>query len=506
MNRRILIQVTAPTVVIGLLLFGACLVSAWYINRLQANMSTILSKNVASLRAAQQLEISLRQLRFHCFLHLIDPDEALLKEISLDHQNFEEWLERAKQAAHTAEEEALIRSIEEGYDRYHAGQRDQEALSRLRAEVEQAGPQRDYSKLAEAHPIRHVVDPCRELLRLNEDAMEKTSQETERISQMLRLAMVLLGLVGPISGLVIGYGIARGLSRSIYELSVHVQDITQRLDQDVGSVSMSRNGDIQGLDKQLQQVVQRVTVVVQRLQSQQREMIRAQQLSAVGQLAASVAHEVRNPLTGVKMLVESALRSQNRKPLTMDDLRVIHGEIVRLEQTVQDFLDFSRLPKPQRSPCDLREVVSQAVELIRARARQQKVEVEIRNSVKSLSAHVDRGQLCTVLVNLLINALDAMPSGGRLQIDVTGSTEGEAQFVVTDTGEGIPPEMVDCLFTPFTSTKETGTGLGLTISQRIVEEHGGRITVANRPEGGARFTVILPTTGDEVSHANALGH
>src|SRR5262249_39238662 len=150
-------------------------------------------------------------------------------------------------------------------------------------------------------------------------------------------AMLLLGIIGPISGLVCGYGIALGLSRSIYQLSVRVQDISQRLEQDVGSVSIAPGGDIQNLDRQLQHVVRRVEEVAQRLQRHQRDMLRAEQLSAVGQLAASVAHEVRNPLTSVKMLVEAALRAQRRRPLSEDDLQVMHGEIVRLEQTVQNF-------------------------------------------------------------------------------------------------------------------------------------------------------------------------
>ena len=88
-----------------------------------------------------------------------------------------------------------------------------------------------------------------------------------------------------------------------------------------------------------------------------------------------MAHEVRNPLTAIKMLVEAALRPHNRKPLTPEDLQVIHGEIARLEQTVQSFLDFARLPTPRRTACDLREVIAQAIELVRARARQQGVEI-----------------------------------------------------------------------------------------------------------------------------------
>src|SRR5438094_457757 len=168
--------------------------------------------------------------------------------------------------------------------------------------------------------------------------------------------MVLLGLLGPAGGLIVGYGIARALSRSIYQLSVRVRDMAHRLEQDVASVSIEADGDLDSLDRQLQHVVRQVEEVAERQQKHQREMVRAEQLATVGQLAAGVAHEVRNPLTSVKMLVEVALRSDNRKPLTIDDLRVIHREIVRLEQTTQGLLDFARLPAPQRTACDLREL------------------------------------------------------------------------------------------------------------------------------------------------------
>src|SRR5204863_1094128 len=127
----------------------------------------------------------------------------------------------------------------------------------------------------------------------------------------------------------------------------------------------------------LAHVLRRVSEVGERLRRQTDEVLRAQQLSAVGQLAASVAHEVRNPLMSMKMLVEAALRDHKPRPFTPDNLRIVHGEILRLEQTVQGLLDFARPPKLKKQPCDLRSVVGQAVELIRARARQQKVNVEM---------------------------------------------------------------------------------------------------------------------------------
>jgi signal transduction histidine kinase len=206
------------------------------------------------------------------------------------------------------------------------------------------------------------------------------------------------------------------------------------------------------------------------------------------------------------MLVESALRSRNPTPLNAEDLRVIHGEVARLEQTVQGFLDFARLPAPQRCRCDLRDLVTQARDLVRGRAQQQSVAVTLHGLEQPAVGCVDRGQFSTVLVNLLLNALDAMPQGGRLDVELTAQASGAVRLAVSDTGAGIPAEMADRLFTPFATTKPTGTGLGLSISSRILEEHGGRITASNRPEGGACFLITVPPPPPEENHADLAGH
>jgi signal transduction histidine kinase len=486
MNRRILIQVATPAVLIGLLLCGACLVSAWHVNRLQAGLSNILAQNVSSMQAAQELEINARQLRFHCFLYLIDPDPGLLRDIQDDHEGFETWCVRAEQAASTPDEQKQVRAIREGYDRYRA------EFRRAKAEVARDGPKRDYRRLADAHPIRHVTDPCRDYLRTNEELMDHATQESGLFTRRLHLTLLLLALGGPLGGLISGYGIARGLSRSLYRLSVRIQDMAQQLDRDVAAVHLTPDGDLQHLDRQMEHVVRRVTEVTRHLQQQHNGILRAQQLAAVGQLAASVAHEVRNPLTSIKMLVEAALRDHKPRPFTQDNLRIVHGEVLRLEQTVQGFLDFARPPALQRRPSDLRSVVAQAVELVRARARQQKVRLDTSGPEGPLFAEVDPGQLCTVLVNLLVNALDAMPRGGDLFVRLEGIEEASVALSVLDTGEGICPEMVETLFTPFASTKPTGSGLGLSICKRIIEEHCGTITAANQPGGGACFRIALP--------------
>jgi signal transduction histidine kinase len=240
---------------------------------------------------------------------------------------------------------------------------------------------------------------------------------------------------------------------------------------------------------------------MERLRRQHWDMLRAEQLAAVGQLAAGIAHEVRNPLTGMKLLVEAALRPGSRSTLTEEDLRVIHGEIARMEETVQNFLSFARLPAPRRQVCDLREVAARSLDLTRARAIRQGVAVEVDTPAEPLRADLDPAQLHQVLVNLLLNALDAMPRGGRLGLTLRAVNQ-ECQCIVSDTGPGIAAEMQGRLFTPFASTKATGTGLGLSLARRIVEEHGGHITGNNRREGGARFTIVLPRVlGAERDHA-----
>jgi len=319
------------------------------------------------------------------------------------------------------------------------------------------------------------------------------------------VALLVLGLAGPVGGLVMGYGVARGLRQSIYRLSVRVQDVAQRLSKKVASVSVAADGDLRDLDRQIQHIVAKVEEVTERVQHQQRALLRTEQLSAVGQLAAGVAHEIRNPLTGIKMLVEAALRTRNPRPLTPEDVTMIHREIARLEQTVQGFLNFARLPPPQRAFCDLREVVDQASDLVRVRAEQQQVRLDCDRPAEPVPVCVDRGQMTTVLVNLFLNALDVMPHGGRLEVHLQESGGGPC-LTVADTGPGIAAVLADRLFIPFATTKPTGTGLGLSLSRRILEEHGGTIAAANRPGGGACFTLHLPGAALEVPCAETAGH
>ncbi len=491
MNRRLVLRVAAPAVAVGLLLLVASLAGIAIIDRLQADQTEMLTRHVAGLQAAEDLQIRVRQLRFHTFLYLLDPEDTRLNPVRIDEQNLETSLAAARAAAVGEEELAAVRAVEEAYTSYRKKQAD------LRAEVVRGRPSADFARLADSHPLIRVVEPCQELVRLNRERMNRVAADNRRLGQWAGIALLLLGLAGPAGGLLMGYGVARGLQRSLARLSVRVHDATQRLDQDVGSVSVVADGDLSGLDRQLDTLVNRVEVITERLQRQQLALLRADQLAAVGQLAAGIAHEVRNPLTSIQLLVEAALRPLNPQPLNDEDLRVIHREVVRLEGTVKTFLDFARLPPPQPARCDLRDVIAEARGLTRARAEQQHVAMAVAAPAEPVVAAVDRDQLRTVLVNLFLNAIDAMPGGGYLEVSLDAAGGDTATLAVCDTGMGIASAIADRLFTPFATTKPTGTGLGLSLSKRIVEEHGGRLAAHNRPEGGACFTITLPLSAKE---------
>src|SRR5262249_21662125 len=150
MNRRVLIQVAGPAVVIGLVLLGTCLASAWYINRLQRSLSSVLFQNVANLQAAQELEIRLCQLPFSSFVYLVDPSPARFDVIQSDHKNFETALELAKRSAYSDEQRDYVAAIEEGYAQY------QKELSALLASAPGHVTLADVRAFSDSHPIRHI--------------------------------------------------------------------------------------------------------------------------------------------------------------------------------------------------------------------------------------------------------------------------------------------------------------------------------------------------------------
>jgi signal transduction histidine kinase len=222
------------------------------------------------------------------------------------------------------------------------------------------------------------------------------------------------------------------------------------------------------------------------------QLLRAEQMMAIGQVAAGVAHELRNPLTSIKGLVQVNLRELGERGLPFEDLEVIEHEIRRMERTLQTFLDFARPPQPDRRFQDIAALVERVLTLVGGRARKQNVEVQFLRPAAPASAEVDGDQIQQLLLNLVLNSLDAMPQEGSIEVDLRLPRDGFIEIYVRDTGPGIASHILPKVFETFVSSKETGVGLGLPLSRRIAEDHGGTLTAYNLPLEGACFLLRLP--------------
>lgn len=485
LNRRVVLQVTMPALLVALAMLGTGLLGIRSINHLQADRDKIVSEHVRSLQDAQDLETELRHLRFHSYLYVMDMTPPRWAKVEKDLREFEQILGTIRDRAETPEEKKVVREIESGYTLYR-----EELANSDKAPL---GPSKEEClRWADAHPIRYIVTPCEELLELNRKAMRETAEESERQSDTARSRMILLGAMGAAGGLIGGFGVAWGMNRSITRLSVRLQDVHAQLDRDVGTLRLTaEGGDLHRVERQVGAILERVHDVVARLRRQETDALWAEHLAAVGQLAAGVAHEVRNPLTSIKLLVGAALNGRCGKGLTEADLRVIYDEVERMERKVQGLLDYARPLEIDRRPTDVNAVAVQVAELVKERLRKQAVHLKLDLPTPPVTADLDRDQFQGVLVNLVLNALDALPGGGDITLGVVRDADRTLRVTVADTGPGLSPATADRLFTPFFSTKPTGTGLGLSVSRRVVQAHGGTLTAANRDGGGATFTVTL---------------
>jgi len=224
----------------------------------------------------------------------------------------------------------------------------------------------------------------------------------------------------------------------------------------------------------------------------ERKLFQSAKLAGIGTLAAGVAHEIRNPLGIMKTSADMIKRSCREGEQNYELAGFLIEEVDRLNRVVTRLLDFAKPSTPNIESCEINDIVDRALALVGPQHRLQDLEL-VREYTHGLArVPGDREQLCQVFLNLIINAVQAMPGGGRLAL-ATGMDGGETVWAsVADTGGGIDERIVDSIFDPFFTTKEDGSGLGLAIAYRIVESHGGRLEVKSNPGKGTTFTVVLP--------------
>jgi signal transduction histidine kinase len=226
-------------------------------------------------------------------------------------------------------------------------------------------------------------------------------------------------------------------------------------------------------------------------------LVRAERLALIGQLAGGVGHELRNPLGGIGNAVYY-LRMRlggDTDPKIQKHLGILDAEVRRANKIVTDLLDFSRVKEPTRAPAQLNAIVT---DILGRQPAAPTIAIQCALDDALPPVQVDADQVGQVLLNLILNAIEAMPTGGALTIQTEATTEAVVARV-TDSGAGIPPGNLEKIFQPLFTTKTKGIGLGLAVSRRLTEANGGTLTVESRPGQGSTFTVTFPRKGDEPS-------
>jgi signal transduction histidine kinase len=263
----------------------------------------------------------------------------------------------------------------------------------------------------------------------------------------------------------------------------------QRLD-DLAQIIATYNQVTENLRRSHESLKGEVVRLQQELASTDAQLQRSKRLAALGEMAAGIAHEIRNPLGAIMlyadMLVQD-LEAGSSGAMMVDTARKISSAVKGLDAIVNDVLSFSREIDPRPQPLGVEEVFVRAIEAV----RMPRINVVMPED-GSIVMEADATLLHQVVVNLLRNAVDAMPAGGTLTLGTRHDPDNDDQVILTvrDTGPGIDDEAIDRIFNPFFTTRNTGTGLGLAIVHRIVDAHRGAITVHN--DGGAVFEIRLP--------------
>ncbi len=488
-------SIIAPAVVVSLcwLIVGGA--TTYYLSWQDQTLDRVLEENVSSIRAANEMQETVWQMQSvarHMARNRTRIAEQTLSQLELQ---FEQLLQEAETSVNVDEERPLMQHIRESFAEYAALWR--------RANTELMTDDATLNELAAL--ITRITEPCQQFTRLNEQLMQQASRRRQQLTAWIVWGRAAMLLIGPGLGLLMGLRLASQLHQSMTRISVRLKAVAGDLEQEVGRLEITPQADLPAIQQQLDLVADRIRGVMQELNQARREAMRAERLAAVGELAAGVAHELRNPMTSVKLLIQTIQHrwKDAARPETFD---VVMEEISRMESTIQSLLDFARPPRLQRSRHDLRQIVRRAVNLTEGRARHSNVLLVTHLDDEPVWVNADAEQLHQVCINLLLNGIESMTTGGEFDIHVEANEQELAYVRFEDSGAGIPDSVMPRLFEPFVTSKDHGNGLGLAVSRRIVSNHSGRLLAENRPGGGAALTIELPLDHVPVPRMEAHAH
>ena len=342
-----------------------------------------------------------------------------------------------------------------------------------------------------AAPSSVAGTPIRDVAGTTLGALVVTVSGAERVQVIRSLywTAVVAGALGLLAAMVLTVVLAHRITAPVADLV--------RASREVAGGNLEYRIRLRG-DDEMARLSGAFNQMASSLQEHRERLVQAERVAAWRELARRLAHELKNPLFPLQLSIENMRRARQLTPATFDEAfeegtTTLLAELEELKRIVGRFNDFARMPRPEPERTDLRGLLEKTARLYEARIRQENIDLDLQLAQEPVVAHADPYLVSQALGNLVLNALDAMPGGGRLEL-CAFTHNGRAVVEVADTGRGLTEDEQQRVFTPYYSTKQHGTGLGLAIVQSIVADHGGRITVESAPEKGTRFRIELPSS------------
>lgn len=393
---------------------------------------TILKENVASLKAAEELQLALLNQKGYILSYFLDGDERWLHVLDEKKTEFDEWFQAAQQVALTEEERPILDDILKFYGVY-------DAQRNKAIRLFQAGQIKESYEIL-LNDMKESIDDlyqrCDDLILVNEAMMVQSEQSSQRDVSWMTLITWTMIFITLLLGVIMGFTVSRRVNQ---------------------------------------------------------QLIRHAQLSSLGQVAANIAHEIRNPITSIKMRLYTLQKEMKDNSGGTDDLNVIREDIDNMEKTVRNFLDFSRPPEPRFEEAEIKEVLDATGMLLLPKAQAGNIHIKKDYAgINGQRLRIDREQMRRAFLNIMLNAIEAMPQGGVLRVAASREKDNAVKIIFEDTGQGISPADKNRILEPFFTTKKEGTGLGLFITQRIIRAHKGKISIGSHSGQGTSVVISLP--------------
>ncbi|HAY40628.1 MAG TPA: histidine kinase [Desulfobacteraceae bacterium] len=483
LRTRILINITALVVIT---IIGA-LVMVGYTYRMEGLLAQIIDKYMVGLQTAQSLENALDNQKGFASYYLLDGNPNWLKKMAEYRHLFEDKLEKTKRLATTEEEKRVLDLIESEYAKYIAAK--DQVVDYYKSGDREKG-KKLHVKVRDS--FFEILKLCENGKQLFSDKAQKAKIESLNQAKKLRIIAGSAVLVILFLGIILTFFLLHDILNPIRRLA---------LETDRHNGTKEEGDEVKALSRSVYDLKKTFNETQSELEKSREHLLQSEKLALVGKLAAGTSHSIRNPLTSVKMRLFSLSRSVNLAGDQKEDLDVISEEINHIDNILQNFLEFSRPPRLKLQNVSPSDIVDQAIQLLHHRLESYEVFIKIQRKEPLPLVQVDPEQLKEVLVNIIVNACEAMGQGGSIIIYEETVIEREkfrsAVIRISDNGPGIPDAIQSKIMEPFFTTKEDGTGLGLSIAKRIVQEHGGRLDIKSKEGNGSTFIITLPIKGSQ---------